>query len=142
MSSKLPGSWIGTIMLSVVFCCHAAPALSAENDQLSVVPDRCISLLKGRTCYQRVQFRWKLPDTEIANANGKICLWREGDSAALTCWDGELEGAFRYSLEAVETTSFHLVEGSGQLPIISSTSVTVSWVYNKRGSRRSRWRLF
>ncbi len=142
MYSNPSKSWTLHIMIWVAISCHAAPAFSENSVQFSVVPDRCISLLRGQTCYQGVRFRWNFQNTEAANANKTICLWREGDSVALTCWEGELEGVFRYSLESAETTNFHLVSGSGQQPILSSTKVTISWVYNKRGSRSSRWRLF
>lgn len=127
-------------MLSVVFISMAVPAFSSDSVELSVVPNRCISLLKGKTCYQTVQFQWKLQNH--TNVRNSICLWREGQSAALACWDGQSEGEFRYSLEAAETTNFHLVTGKLKQPIIGSTSVTVNWVYNKRSSRRGRWRLF
>ena len=142
MYSKLPTRWLCTTILSVVFSCSPQTAFSADSAQLSVVPDRCISLLQGQTCYLGVRFRWKLQDIDTTNANNTICLWREGESVAMTCWEGEFEGVFRYSLEAAETTSFHLVSGNGQQPIIGSTKVTISWVYNKRKSKSSRWRLF
>lgn len=142
MYSSPPKSWTLPLMILVAISGHAAPAFSENNVQLSVVPDRCISLLRGQTCYQGVRFLWNVQDTDVTNVNKTICLWREGDSVALTCWEGELEGVYRYSLEAAKTTNFHLVSGSEQQPIIGSTKVTISWVYNKRGSRSSRWRLF
>lgn len=140
MSSNLPRKWTSAIMLSVVLSCITVLAYSSDSVKLSVVPNRCISLLKGKTCYQAVQFRWKLQDA--ASVINPICLWREGQSVALNCWEGQSEGFFRYSLEAAETTSFHLVTGKRKQPIIGSTSVTVNWVYNNRSSRRGRWRLF
>ncbi|MFK8082124.1 MAG: DUF3019 domain-containing protein [Granulosicoccus sp.] len=127
-------------LLCAVFSGYVAPVLSADGVQFTAVPNKCISLLKGQTCYQRVQFRWGSDDT--GTVHKLVCLWREGDSLALTCWEGQFEGLYRYNLEAAETTSFYLVAGREQEPVIARTSVKVSWVYNNRSTRRSRWRLF
>jgi len=87
-----------------------------------------------------VQLRWKsLDDAHVQKA---ICIWRDGDSTALMCWEGVSNGNFRYDLEAAETTSFYLVAGREQQPVVGRATVKVSWVYNNRASRSSRWRLF
>lgn len=140
MYSKHRHRRVSTIFLSAVCSGFVAPIVLANSIQLSVVPDKCISLLKGQTCYQSVQFRWNSQDTN--STPNIICLWREGDSAALTCWENVSEGKYRYSLEAAETTNFYLVVGKEQQPVIDRTTVKISWVYSNRESRRSRWRLF
>lgn len=140
MYSNPPGSWFSATGLLFVLICHTPPVFSSDSIPLAVVPDRCISLRKGKTCYQDVQFRWKLED--MSNLDRTICLWREGESVALACWNGKSEGVFRYSLAITKSTGFHLAVGLKPLPVIGSTRVTVNWVYKNRGSRRARWRLF
>lgn len=131
---------IRTALLCTVVSGYATYAHAADDIQLTVVPDKCISLLKGQTCYQNVRFRWNAQ--RMSGAHRVICLWREGEAEALTCRDGELEGTFRYKLEAAETTTFYLVAGRQQQPVLDSTTVTINWVYSNRSKRRSRWRLF
>ncbi len=128
------------IVLSAIVVSYAASVVSADAVELSVIPDKCISLVKGQTCYQRVQFSWKSMDDIVEDK--VICLWREGDSIALSCWEEEVEGDFKYELEAAETTNFYLVAGRERQPILSRATVKISWVYSNRASRSSRWRLF
>jgi len=119
---------------------YSVPVSSADDFSFTVVPDKCISLVKDQVCYQRVQFRWQ--SRSDADAQERVCLWREGGAVALNCWSARTEGEFRYALEASETTGFYLVAGDQQQPIVASTEVKVTWVYNKRSSGRTRWRLF
>lgn len=140
MYSRQTWRRISLILLLAAISGSPVSAISADSVLLTIVPDKCISLNKGQTCYQRVQFRWQSRNqTERIKV---ICLWREGDNAALRCWSDEAEGTFRYNLEEETTTGFYLVAGEKQSPVIARSEVKIAWVYDNRSSARTRWRLF
>ena len=140
MYFKLPMRRINPVLLSVFLIGNMTVAHSSDGVSLSVVPNKCVSLRKGQTCYQRVQFRWS---SQEAQTRYKIvCLRQESSSDVLACWENETSGKFRYYLEAAETQNFFLVAGDKLEPVIGRTTVSINWVYDSRATRRGRWRLF
>ncbi|MFK7857376.1 MAG: DUF3019 domain-containing protein [Granulosicoccus sp.] len=83
---------------------------------------------------------WK--SQNLTSVQKLICLCRKCDPEALKCCKDKTEGMYRYSLEAAESTNFHLVAARQQQPVVARTPVKVNWVYNHRKTRRSRWKIF
>lgn len=130
---------IGAIFI-LFFSCALATSATADTIQFSIIPNKCISLRKGQTCFQRVVLRWQ--STNQSERPDLMCLWRDGDPDALKCWQGQATGEFRYNLAEKKTTGFYLVAGEQQLPVVARAEVKITWVYSNRSSGRTRWRLF
>lgn len=111
-----------------------SPATNA-NDQrtLTVVPDKCVALRKGQTCYQRVKIRFKLDNT------GNYCLYLNDNEQAEKCWSGVASGEYMHDVRSSENVEISLQKNS---TVVAQTRVTVAWVYKNKPRRRSSWRLF
>lgn len=103
--------------------------------ELHVKPQRCISLHRGQTCYQKLTFRWSTPST------GEYCLHNERSGRVMACWRGSEKISYEYELQAAQTTRFTIKE-SGQGEVLANVSVQVASVYRSPERSSSRWRLF
>lgn len=112
-------------------------ALWAQEEsgaQLSAKPNKCIALRKGQACYQTVNFYWRTP------AEGDYCLYAEGQSAPLHCWQGAGAPPLRYEFVGQQSQTF--VIRSAQGVRLTQLDLVVAWVYTSGRRDSGGWRLF
>lgn len=103
-----------------------------QNVDLDVSPNHCVTLRQGQPCYVRVRFSWS------ANEALAVCLYNL-EGAKIACWNASETGSIVLGQTLPNTTEYILVDTKGVE--LNRTSVSVSWVYRKKRSKR-RWRLF
>lgn len=106
-----------------------------EANYLRVKPNKCISLHKGQSCYQKLKFRWHIVET------GKFCLFQQSNPIALVCWENSERSSYQYSLTTTQNEIFQ-IRKQGQTQSITETTVTRAWVYKTKRKSTSSWRLF
>ncbi len=119
---------------TVALLVYSATILAENNTVLTSTPDRCISLHKGQTCYQKVSLKWQ---SLIAT---DYCLFQEGLNTPLKCWSDSTTGELSMDFQSENKLSF-ILSKMGSQSIEASTSVTVFWVYKSKRKSRG-WRLF
>ena len=136
----------GSSLLSVVLLCICSTSIThAQTPELTVKPDKCVSLRKGQVCYQRINISW---DTD---KSGHYCILASDQKSPVKCWDNSSAGKLSYSLESTESIKFDLIDKSkadnnNKLltldQLIATATVTIAWVYNTKSRNRTTWRLF
>ncbi len=123
---------LGPVIVLSFYC----STLLAENQTtiLTSTPDRCVSLHKGQTCYQKVSLTWQ------STISTDYCLFQEGQESALKCWLNTDTGELIIDFQSAEQLTFILSKMKSRA-IAASTSVTVFWVYQTKRKNRG-WRLF
>jgi len=105
---------------------------SAKQADFEISPNQCVTLRQGQPCFVRIRFNWVAPEPLQA------CL-RNIDGENLACWQTAMQGAIVLPQTLPNSTEYSIVDADGL--VISSATVSVSWVYRKKRSKR-RWRLF
>jgi len=110
--------------------------LPAQNDQttISLSPNKCVTLRKGRECFATIQINWK------SNISGHYCIHRHVDNLMITCWKEKKEGQFLYIFQSSQSEEIELVFQKTK-EIVSSARITINWVYKSK-KRKRRWRIF
>ena len=122
--------WIAIVGGSVISLgVHAQESAKAVFE---VTPKRCVTLRQGQPCYVKVRFEWKSTETL------QVCVYGVKNEK-ITCWDAASSGSVVMPQTLPGTTEYVLVDSAGTE--LSRASVSVSWVYRKKRSKR-RWRLF
>lgn len=121
-------------MLSWTTCTQSAQ-LEQKSTGLFVTPERCVALRQGQTCYQEITFRWRQPK------KGNYCLINLSTKQVLTCWENTNHGEFHLDFQATRSTDF-AVRTQDQEIDLSTTQVTVAWVFKSSKRPKSSWRLF
>ena len=134
-----------SLLVAALICIGSASVTHAQSQELTVKPDKCVSLRKGQVCYQRINISW---DTDIT---GHYCILASGQESPLKCWNNKSTGKLSYTLESTESVKFDLVNKSvsdenNKLltldQLIATATVTIAWVYNTKSRSRTTWRLF
>lgn len=134
-----------SLVVAVVIAIGSASMTNAQTRELTVKPDKCVSLRKGQVCYQRINISW---DTDTT---GHYCILASDQESPLKCWNNKSRGKLSYSLESTESVKFDLVNKSGTDQsnklltldqLIATATVTIAWVYNTKSRSRTTWRLF
>ncbi|MEE9423910.1 MAG: DUF3019 domain-containing protein [Methylococcales bacterium] len=102
---------------------------------LKIVPDRCIGLHQGQVCYQLTTLSWQMPITS------DYCLFQEKIASPLKCWNATDSGVLKIDFQSAEPVHYHLYE-IGKKNAVTSSTVSVSWVYKSLKRQRRSWRLF
>lgn len=129
-------AWLKPLLLAITL--SMAPHIHANSETKTFfkgVPDRCISLHKGQTCYQKVILSWESPVT------ADFCLFRHRADQPLKCWTQVSSGVLELDFQSSTPLTYHLYQTGKKEPIASST-VSVAWVYKTPKRQRGGWRLF
>ncbi len=113
---------------------NVAWAAEASPVTFSAKPNKCIALRKGQDCYQTVHFHWRTPEP------GQYCLYAEGQSTALHCWQGAGAPPFKYEFVGQTSQTFYIRAASGTQ--LASQELLVAWVYSSGRRDSGGWRLF
>ncbi len=138
-------NWVGStlaiamLLISTFTYAHESRLYKVDTDKedtknidFKVSPNRCVTLRQGQPCYVRVRFNWR------SNKALAVCLYNL-EGTKITCWKSSETGSIVLSQTLPKTTEYILVDTDGVE--LNRASVAVSWVYQKKRSRR-RWRLF
>lgn len=123
-----------------IFCLSLSGFSFAQSGEphtelyFSALPNKCVALHKGRTCYAQITMRFAVPKP------GQYCLLRKEDSKILTCEAIERYGLFQIQFESTSKQAYSLVERLTKKEI-AQAMIDVAWVHQKK-SRKRRWRLF
>lgn len=125
--------------LAIFFLCitpalHADTA-SAQTAQLQLKPNRCVALHQGQVCYQTVQI--------FLNAHhpGNYCLYRQGDTMPVYCWQSVASGQHQYEFASDGAVQLQLINMQTKT-LIATATLDVAWVYKANTRRKTHWRLF
>jgi hypothetical protein len=102
---------------------------------LFVSPQRCVALRQGQTCYQEVTFSWRLAQKE------NVCLINLLNKQVLKCWQNTEQGKFDLDFQSTQSTDF-VLRAEKQDIDLSTTHITVSWVFKSSKRPKSSWKLF
>jgi len=102
---------------------------------LFVSPQRCVALRQGQTCYQEVTFSWRLAQKE------NVCLINLLTKQVLKCWQNTEQGKFDLDFQSTQSTDF-VLRAEKQDIDLSTTHITVSWVFKSSKRPKSSWKLF
>lgn len=105
-----------------------------QKSLLTSTPAKCVSLKQGRTCYQKIAFRWK---TDTA---ANYCLYQQDKDEPIKCWSQKSQGYVDYHFAQKNSLNYFLRLNNHENSI-ASTTIEVKWVY-KRHSDRYGWRIF
>jgi Protein of unknown function (DUF3019) len=108
---------------------------NATEALLQIKPARCIALHEGQLCYQTLKIQW-----ETSNADN-YCLYQQGSSSPLVCWDNVAQATEKYEFESSTSQKFVLIRKS-DAQVVADFIVTVAWVYDANTHRENHWRIF
>lgn len=107
---------------------------SDESSALSALPNTCVALREGRSCYADIVLTWSQP------VIGNYCLRDATSKYIMQCWLKQQNGTLRYNFDSKESITFELFD-SNTSRVITTAQVKLQWVYQNRQKKR-RWRLF
>lgn len=103
------------------------------DEAFSVKPKKCVTLHKGQTCYQNLDFKWQ--------ADNKIsCLYAVNTEVPLHCNRQSGSVVFRYEFASDKKQVFTLRDESGNN--IATVKVEVASVYKGKRRATTGWRIF
>lgn len=101
---------------------------------LSALPNKCIALRQGRTCFAQVTLRFSVLKP------GRYCIKQHGMTDPLYCESIQRYGLFNVEFQSKSKMAYTLIDQITQQEL-ASTTVDVAWVHQKT-SRKRRWRIF
>jgi len=104
----------------------------AADTQMTINPQRCVTLREGQPCYIRMKLSWNTSEPLT------VCAYSDAEKP-LACWNKSRGAVLTIEQQLLETTRFTLRSEAGDE--LASADVVFAWVYKSRRSRR-RWRLF
>ncbi len=102
---------------------------------MSVNPDQCVAMSQGQSCYVAVELSWKV------QSPGNYCLYTQGQSKALNCWQNSFEGEFKKAFNSKVNLNFSLRRQDEKISLATAV-VKMAWVHKKKGQPRKSWRIF
>jgi hypothetical protein len=106
-----------------------------KENELVVTPKRCVALRQGQVCYQQVTFRWHQPDV------GNYCLVELSTSENIKCWSNVKTGEVDFDFQSDGSLTYGIRKIDEQTTL-SSTYITVSWVFKSSKRPKASWKLF
>ena len=126
--------WL-TLSVSLSLCGATAVSAKEYKESLTLEPKQCVALTQGQQCYVDVSLTWRSPE------RGNYCLFSTQQSKPLICWTGESTGRFSQEFESDKNVVYTLrLQGSDRDRATQLLKVT--WVHQKKGQPRLRWRIF
>lgn len=122
-------------LLWVIMSISAVRATPFMGTQLSAKPNDCVTLDRGRVCYQTIELHWQ---TEVP---GHYCLWQIPAKNPLRCWSNVQTGQHTLNFASAKNQRYVLRAFEQSINLVS-TDIEVKWVYKNRRRDRLRWRIF
>lgn len=112
----------------------AQSEVSLPKAQLSALPNKCVALRHGRTCFAQITLRFSVPKP------GRYCIRQQDLKRLMYCESIQRYGLFNFEFKSKTKLTYLLIEQSTQAEL-ASTDIGVAWVHQKT-SRKRRWRIF
>lgn len=107
-------------------------AYSAQDPQLSIHPEKCVSLQQGQICYVNAELEWS------TRAPGNYCLYASNSEEPLQCWTQSRTGRVEAEFSSDKNLHFYLKQ---EQKTLTQVELKMSWVYKRKRSSVS-WRVF
>ncbi len=126
-----------SIFLSTILICCVSIKTHATDikPSLKITPDRCISLHKGQTCYQKITIHWQ------SAIQADYCLFQKGIVSPLQCWKASRNGELKIDIQSTKPIDYELRRQGEHSPFATS-SLSIHWVYKSTKRQKRGWRLF
>lgn len=126
--------WL-TLSVGLSLCGIETASANEYQEKLILEPKQCVALTQGQQCYVDVSLTWSSPE------KGNYCLFSTQQSKPLFCWLGEANGQYTQEFESDKNVVYTLrLQGSDRDRATQLLKVT--WVHQKKGQPRLRWRIF
>ena len=133
MYSRVIGC-LGLLYLGGISSCWGNERTSPLSPELSAMPNKCVALRKGRTCFAKITLRFRVSHP------GRYCIVEQDKEQPLYCESIDRFGLFAFEFQSEKKLTYFLVDATNQVNI-ASTIIDVAWVH-KKTSRKRRWRIF
>jgi len=133
MYSRVIGC-LGLLYFGCIASSYGTEKASPSSAELSALPNKCVALRKGRTCFAKITLRFRV------NHPGRYCIVEQDKKQPLYCESIDRYGLFAFEFQSEKKLTYFLVDAANQVNI-SSTIIDVAWVH-KKTSRKRRWRIF
>ncbi|KGJ88911.1 DUF3019 domain-containing protein [Colwellia psychrerythraea] len=134
------GKGIAIVLPTLLYCLLISKQLSAseltvaEDVVFTALPEQCVTLRQGRSCFATVELQWQSPSKQ------SFCLYQEGDEKQLGCWKNSNNVQIKINFESNKSVKYQLRKTINN-KVVAETQVEVSWQH-KNTARKRRWRLF
>ena len=124
------------LLLYGLFLPHTGQAndLSTGQVTFSALPEQCVTLRQGRSCFAKVELHWQ------SYSKQSFCLYQQDQKKQLGCWQNNNNARIKIEFESNKSVIYQLRTTSDN-KVIAETQVEVSWQH-KNTARKRRWRLF
>ncbi len=128
---------IRSLFLITILVCSTSMKVHATDikPSLKIIPDRCISLHRGQTCYQKITIHWQ------SAIKTDYCLFQKGVDSPLKCWKASSYGELKIDFQSDKSIDFELRQKGEHSPVATS-SLSIHWVYKSTKKQKRGWRLF
>ncbi|WP_440055425.1 DUF3019 domain-containing protein [Pseudoalteromonas sp. T1lg65] len=126
--------WSWMALLALLYFSSSSQADDISKGILNAVPNKCVALNQGRTCYADVTLSVNAPEV------GDYCLRESGSKKILQCWANVTSFEYLFEFGSEESVSYELISKQ-QRDVLAVTTIEVNWVHKVRVKKR-RWRLF
>ncbi|MFT4653569.1 MAG: hypothetical protein ACI82S_001221 [Patiriisocius sp.] len=123
----------------VTFCLFTGNSYAEDNNlkdnELVGIPLRCVALRQGQFCYQEVIFKWHQAEV------GNYCLVELSSLNNIKCWSQVKTGEVDFDFQSDKSLTYGIRKKNEQINL-STTTITVSWVFKSSKRPKSSWKLF
>lgn len=123
------------VIFSTLFISMNKVNADSMNNRLTIEPQKCVALRQGSVCYQSLRINWS------TSTKGNYCLYLLNNHSPLKCWLNTTNGKAHVEFESNKNLTYLLKKQDSE-EILSSTTIEVKWVYNKKRELRKGWRIF
>jgi len=134
------GKGIAIVLPTLLYCLLGCKQVSAteltvaDNVVFTALPEQCVTLRQGRSCFATVELQWQSPSKQ------SFCLYQEGNDKQLGCWKNSDNVQIKIDFESNKSIKYQLRKEVNN-KVVAEAQVEVSWQH-KNTARKRRWRLF
>jgi len=134
------GKGIAIVSLMLLYCLlvskqvSASELTAADDVTFTALPEQCVTLRQGRSCFATVELQWQSPSKQ------SFCLYQEGEEKQLGCWKNSNHVQIKIDFESNKSVKYQLRKEVNN-KVVAEAQVEVSWQH-KNTARKRRWRLF
>lgn len=125
---------LGLLYFCAIASCYGDEKASTLSPELTAMPNKCVALRKGRTCFAKITLRFRVSHP------GRYCIVEQNKKQPLFCESIDRYGLFAVDFQSEKKLTYFLVDMASKVNI-ASTIIDVAWVH-KKTSRKRRWRIF
>ena len=134
------GKGIAIVLATLFYCLLVGNQVCAneltvtDNVVFTALPEQCVTLRQGRSCFATVELQWQSPSKQ------SFCLYQEGEEKQLGCWKNNNNVQVKIDFESNKSVKYQLRKEVNN-KVVAEAQVEVSWQH-KNTARKRRWRLF